>query len=254
MKQRRFGSQADLRARRRVADAFARQARRLDALQPGIQPAVQKRTKEIRLGQAVAQVAAKHAEFAHALVVCYRSGLYSPMAAMTRTVLEDASLTTWAAIPDDTDKQRERLLRIAAAYYRTSEHKGTRLQPDIKRLIASVTGEAARKPPSFEDRLRQLDDHERSIEGGIPFWVSHTAGVEMSNTFVHSNLVGPMFTDDRTNELLGFQSLAVGHQYFCIGFVSIARLAGRSDVVEKINAGYERVAAIQSEQRSKLIK
>jgi hypothetical protein len=249
----RFGSPADIQARRRVANVFGRQARRLDAFLPDITDAVASRTSNVRYGQAVAQVAAKHAEYAHAMVECYRSVLYAPMPAMTRTVLEDASLLSWLALPDEPADQAQRLRRVVVHLYRTARNKGTKLQPDAEQLVNHTMGQAAKRPPSFEDRLRQLDDHERSIDGGIPFWESHLQGVELANDFVHANLAGPLFTDAKTHELLGFQALAVGYQYFSIGLIGAARLAGRDDIVEHANRLYERTAATRLEQRDKLL-
>jgi hypothetical protein len=138
----------------------------------------------------------------------YRQGRYSPIAALVRTSFEDATLLAWMAEPEGSDEQAQRVTQVLIAFYRDARNKGHALPPDAEQLMKDTTGRASRKPPSMEDRVRQLDEYERASAGGKAFWASHLDHVEMLNGYVHSRLGGDThFTDPMTRELLGFEAL-----------------------------------------------
>jgi hypothetical protein len=236
---------------REVANAFSHQAYRLDRASPTILEAAGRRLGQAQATDGLAVLMAKQAEFGHMLVESYRSGRYRPMAALVRTLLEDTSYLAWVATPGDPEKQTRRMLRGVLAFYRAAEQNGVKLPPAAKTLVRETTGKAARKPPSFEDRLRQLDKHEEET-GGEQFWRSHAGQIAVSNDHVHTTMAGPMFGISKAHELLGFSTLAYGHQYLTLGAVSAARVAGLDQMAERFTEAYRRVVDLQRRQLGKL--
>jgi hypothetical protein len=201
------------------------------------------------------QFAAKQSEFAHLVVAGYRKGRYSPVAALVRTLFEDATLLAWCAVPDDSEKQAPRVLRVLLDYYRTAKHKDHTLPPDAERLLIRTSGPATRKPPSMEDRARQLDKDEGGKTDGQPFWVSHLDHVEMLNDYVHAELGGaPHFVDPMTRELLGFEALVYGHQYLSLSIVSIVRLSNQNALAERAHAAFARIHPQELAELARLIR
>src|SRR5688572_15283259 len=147
-----------LNRRRQVATAMSRQAYRLERQLPAILAGAEGWLGTARAAQAVWQFAAKQSEFGHLAVAGYREGRYSPMAALVRTLYEDATLLAWCAAPDDSEKQAPRMLRVLLDYYRRVRQKGRTLPPDAEQMLKETSGAPARKPPSMEDSARQLDD------------------------------------------------------------------------------------------------
>lgn len=78
--------------RRRVATRVSRQVHRLERALPEIADAADKWLEHNRAGQAVWLLTAKEAELAGLVVAGYRSSRYSAVAALTRTLYEDATL------------------------------------------------------------------------------------------------------------------------------------------------------------------
>jgi hypothetical protein len=106
-------------------------------------------------------------------------------------------------------KQTERILRGVIEVYETARQARRKLPQDALALLRDTTGTAARNPPSFADRLRQLDEHEKTT-GGTPFWQSHDGQVRVSTDHVHTRLAGPLFSDPSSYELLGFRPSEAG--------------------------------------------
>jgi hypothetical protein len=238
---------------REIANAFSRQVYRLDRVLPGIVDAARNRLDDSRAGDGVEVVAAKSSEVGHALVASYRAGWYTAPPVLSRTLLEDASFLAWVALPDDISAQTERMMRGVLDLFRRQKAAGTQLPAHALQLLRETTGSAARQPPSFQDRLQQLDADE-TAKSGSPFWSSHRQHFKLATDYVHSNLMGPLFHDPRTRELLGFSSLAHGYQYFSLAAVSAARLAGRNDLVARFHAAYGRTVDIQRRRVSELTR
>lgn len=98
--------------RRRVASHMARQVRRLEEALPQLAASSGRWLDHSRAGQAVWLLAAKEVEFAGLVVAGYRAGKYSAIAALTRTLFEDATLLAWCAVPGYSEEQRPRVLRV----------------------------------------------------------------------------------------------------------------------------------------------
>ncbi len=88
------------------------QAYRLERQLPAILAGAQDWLGTIRAAQAVWQFAAKQSEFGHLVVAGYRQARYSPMAALVRTLYEDATLLAWCAAPDDSGQQAPRVMAL----------------------------------------------------------------------------------------------------------------------------------------------
>jgi hypothetical protein len=105
---------------------------------------------------------------------------------------------------------------------------------DAVQLVKTTTGAAARNPPSWEDRVRQLDADEADKQEAKPFWASHVAHVAILNDYVHSHPAGTgRFTDPITRELLGFEALVFGHQYLTLSLVSVVRLSNQKRLADR---------------------
>jgi hypothetical protein len=189
------GITQSIQVRRAGATAMSRQAYRLESQLEHLRIGAQERLNSQRAGLAVWQLSAKQAEFAHLIADGYRKGYFTPIAALVRTLFEDTTLLAWVSQPDDSDQQTSRAIRVLRAFYNDARNKGIRLPPDAEHMLNAVRGSAARKPPSMEDRVRQLDKAERS-SGGKEFWSTHLDDhVPLLNDYVHANLSGPDFPD-----------------------------------------------------------
>jgi hypothetical protein len=234
---------------------MSRQAYRLERQLPAILAGADGWLGTGRAAQAVWQFAAKQSEFGHLVVAGYRKGRYSPMAALVRTLYEDATLLAWCAAPNDSEQQAPRVLRVLLDYYRRARDKGHALPPDADRMLKETSGAPARKPPSMEDRARQLDDDERGNQDGKAFWVSHLGHVELLNAYVHAELGGaPHFVDPMTRELLGCEALVYGHQYLSLSIVSIVRLSNQNALAARAQAAFARTHDDELEELQRLIR
>lgn len=234
---------------------MSRQASRLERQLPAILSGAEEWLATARSAQAVWQFAAKQSEFGHLVVAGYRAGRYSPIAALVRTLYEDATLLAWCAAPNDSEEQAPRVLRVLLDYYRRVRDKGYALPADAEKMLKETTGGLARKPPSMEDRARQLDDDEGGKHDGRRFWVSHLGHVEMLNAYVHAELGGvPHFVDPMTRELLGFEALVYGHQYLSLSIVSIVRLSNQNALATRAQDAFARIHDQELEELQRLIR
>jgi hypothetical protein len=244
-----------VRARRQVATAMSRQAHRLERQLPRIRAGAEQWLGNARAGQAVWQFADRQAEFAHVIVAGYRAGRYAPIAALCRTLFEDCTLLSWCAIPNDSTHQAPRVLRVLLGYYRRAQNMGAKLPPDAVQLLKTTTGTAARRPPSMEDRVKQLDADESAKTDGKAFWMSHLDHVAVLNDYVHSELGGGgRFTDPMTRELLGFEALVFSHQYLTLGIVSTVRLTEQDVLAARAQEAFGRIHDQEMRELSRLIK
>jgi hypothetical protein len=242
-------------ARRQVATAMSRQAYRLELQLPKIRAGAEQWLGNPRAGQAVWQFADRQAEFAHLIVAGYRAGRYTPIAALCRTLFEDCTLLSWCAIPKDSTDQAPRVLRVLLDYYRRAQNKGAKLPPDAVLLLKTARGTAARRPPSMEDRVKQLDADEGAKADGKAFWTSHLDHVALLNDYVHAELGGGgRFTDPMTRELLGFEALVFSHQYLSLGIVSIVRLSGQDALAARAQQAFGRMHDQEMRELHRLIK
>jgi hypothetical protein len=240
--------------RKEVSGAMSRQAQRLeDPLDAIRDSAGQWLENNDRAGQAVWLLATKQAEFGHLVAEGYRRGRYTAIAALVRTLFEDATLLSWMAIPNDSEDQVRRVVRVLVDYYRDARNQGKSIPPDAEQLLKDTTGKDARKPPSWEDRVSQLDDDEHRKEDGRPFWDSHKAHVEFLNDYVHSSLGGSgQFTDAMTRELLGYEALVYGHQYLTLSIVAIARLSNQNEMCDEAQGAFAEIHGREMEELRRL--
>lgn len=221
---------------------MSRQAYRLERQLPAILRGAEQRLGSRRAVQVVWEMAAKQAEFGHLVVAGYRQDRYSAIAPLVRTLFEDATLLAWMAIPDDPAKQAPRVLQVVLQFYRDAQNKGQTLPPDAAKLLKATTGAAAKRPPSWEDRVKQLDADEAGKAGGKPFWATHVDHVEMLNDYVHSHPGGTgQFSAAMTRELLGFEALVFGHQYLTLSVVSVVRLSDQNALADRAQAAFARI-------------
>jgi hypothetical protein len=129
---------------------MSRQAYRLDRQLPAIRVGAETWLGDARSAVAVWQLAAKQAEFGHLVAEGYRKQRYSPIASLVRTLFEDATLLAWMSAPNGSADQVPGVQQVS---------------PDAIDLLKNTTGKGARKPPSWEDRVRQLDADEGPEKG-----------------------------------------------------------------------------------------
>jgi hypothetical protein len=234
---------------------MSRQAYRLERALPAVLADGERWLGSLRHAQVVWGVACKQVEFAHLIVAGYRTGRYSATASLVRTLFEDATLLAWMALPDDSDDQAQRVMRVMLQFYREAVNRGREVPPDAVELLKATTGAAARKPPSWEDRVRQVDADERAKPGGKPYLSSHIGHVEMLNNYVHSHLGGTgQFTDPMTRELLGFEALYYSHQYLVMSIVNIARLTDQEALADRAQAAYARTRRQEAAEFQRLFR
>jgi hypothetical protein len=234
---------------------MSRQAYRLERALPAIGGGAEKWLGDWRQGEVVREMAAKQVDFGHLIVAGYRVGRYSAIAPLVRTVFEDTTLLAWLAMPDDSEEQAPRVTRVLLQFYRDARNKGQALPPDADKLLKTTTGAAAKKLPSWEDRVRQLDADEAIKPGGKQFWGTHTGHVELLNDYVHSHLAGTgQFIDPMTRELLGFEALVFGHQYLTLSIVSIVRLSNQNALADRAHAAFARIHNQEMTEMRRLFK
>jgi hypothetical protein len=241
---------------RTIANAFSRNALLLGSARTigRLIAATSKRFEEPRIGELIAHVAARQSEFALAVITEFREGRFSAATAVVRSLFE---MTVWIAWPftvSDETQQRQRLVRILLQGYRDARNIGVTLPPDAVALLAHTTGKAARKPPDFQDVLKQADELERKTEGGNEYWQSHYANWEWASRQVHPSLVGSYLGQDAAveNERIGVNALVYGHQYLALAGVTCAIAASLDDLKSRIEKRYASVAAVQHEEIDRL--
>jgi hypothetical protein len=237
----RWNGTGPVRRRQAVVNELSRQAYRLDRQLAAVRSGAESRLADPRCAVAVWQMAEKQAEFGHLVAEGYRKDRYSPISALVRTLFEDATLLAWLSMQEDAEPQASRVKQVLLQYYRECQYRGESIPPDAVALIRNAHGKAARKPPSWEDRVKQLDEQERRTVNGKPFWSSHTELVDRLNPYVHSDLSGAVrYTDPRLRELLGFQAVVYGYQYLSLSVVSVARLSDQHALGARAQAAYDR--------------
>jgi hypothetical protein len=238
---------------RRIANAFSASAQLLS--RPSrisrLERAVGQRFGEPRAGQLVAQVAARQAEFGRSIVDTFRVGRFTAASALTRSLLEMTVWICWPLADSDLTVQRERLVRLVVDQYRAAMSRGQAVPPDASALVRGVAGRAARKPPSFEDMLIQLDRHEAEAEGGISFWSSHASLYSFTNRHVHPSMYGPLYARGAGSDgqLVGATALVYGHQHLALAASACAIYAQDQDLETRIAANF---AAVRDLQRAEL--
>jgi hypothetical protein len=234
---------------------MSRQAYRLERQLPAIVRGAENRLGGPRPAQAVWQLAAKQSDFGHLVVSGYREGRYSPIASLVRTLYEDASLLAWCAAPDAPTKQASRVFRVLVDYYRRAKQRHEVIPPDADLMLRETSGRAARKPPSMEDRARQLDADEGAKSDGQPFWTSHLDHVAMLNEYVHAELGGaPQFVQPKFRELLGFEALVYGHQYLTLSLISTVRLSDLNVLAKRAQRVFDGIHGQEMTQLDRLME
>ncbi len=237
---------------RRVATAFSRQAYMLGTER--VQEGAEKKYDEGRYGQVLAVANARQVDLGHAIVACYRTERFGSVLVLTRAILEGAAELCWAALPKVNRDPGNGLLRILAGTWRDAQQKGYVLPPDAAPLLALASRRGLKKVPSFDNQLTQLDKHERSQQGGIEHWKSHGDHYEYASKHVHPSGHGPLFTDEQTLSLLGFEGLKYSHQYFSLGGQALCQLAGLRDVELRLLKRYAAIKPIQEQELDRLLK
>lgn len=86
------------------------------------------------------------------------------------------------------------------------------------------------------------------------FWASHIDHYNLLSNVVHPGFLGPDFTDPMTRELLGFETLAYGHQYLVLGTVSAVRLSDQNPLPDRAQAAYARIHTTQEAELRRLVR
>jgi hypothetical protein len=209
-----------------------------------------RRFGEPRIGQLVAHVASRQAEFGRSIVGAFRTGWFSPATALVRSVLEMTAWFAWPFATSDEQEQRKRLIRLLLQGYRDAQNRGVKLPPDASELLVTTTGKAARKPVDFQQMLKDLDELERKTEGGMEYWVSHAANFEWASQHVHPSLYGPLTSMNTRDpdELVGVNALVHGHQYLALCAATCAIAAGLKDLKSEVEQRYEGVVELQRKE------
>jgi hypothetical protein len=242
-------------AQREIANAFSRNAQLLgrgSTLQR-LSDAASNRFSEPRVGQLVAHVAGRQAEFGRALVDEFRRGRFTVATALVRSMLETTAWAAWPLTTSSEKGQKARLIRLLLEGYRDAQHTGVTIPPDAQRLVKTTTGKAAAGPPSFNDILKQLDALEAKTPGGTPFWVSHADHYNFASDYAHPTISGS-FADlaGTAIEWLGVNALARGHQYLALTGATCAVLAELPDLQSKIEGRYAEAAATQQAELTRV--
>jgi hypothetical protein len=193
-----------------------------------------------RFAQLLIQLHLKHVEMSKAMIASFRAGLFSPTAALTRPLLEGAAKLVWAAVPDETDERRNRLLRILVRAYRELEAEGVVLPAGERALLDEAQARRLRQSPTARGAMEAVD--RAGVEGGgPPFLESHYDQFSLSSQQLHVHLDGPgVFREDaRRGEmvifiepriLLGFASLRYAAYYFSLATQATALLLSLDDL------------------------
>ncbi|TML58627.1 MAG: hypothetical protein E6G22_13930, partial [Actinobacteria bacterium] len=143
----------------RVATRFSRLVHGLSgqriAAELGV--AAQELYGDPRFAQLLIQLHLKHVEMSKALIASFRAGLFSPTAGLTRPLLEGAVKLAWAAVPEDIEERRKRLLRILVRAYRELENEGVDLPPGERALLDEANAQNLRAAPDARGAMRVVD-------------------------------------------------------------------------------------------------
>jgi hypothetical protein len=242
-------------SQRAIANAFSRNAQLLGraATLQRLADAAAARFHEPRIGQLIAHVAGRQAEFGRALVDEFRRGRFTVATTLVRSMLETAAWAAWPIGHSSDVEQRARLIRLLLDGYRDAQQKGMTIPPDARRLIATTTGKAARKPPSFDDILKQLDALEAKTPGGKKWWVSHADHFDFASDYTHPTISGS-FADLAGTPIvwLGANALVRGHQYLAVTGATCAIAADLPTLKSKIEARYANIAGTQSAELARV--
>jgi hypothetical protein len=170
-------------------------------------------------------------------------------------MLETTVWISWALGHPDDAEQKRRLIRLLLVGYRDARNKGQQIPPDAQAMLANVRGNAAQKPPSFENVLQQLDALEAKTEGGQPFWVSHAGHYDFASDYTHPERFAPAIRDiddPKPIEALGVSALTWGHQYLALAGSACAMLAELPELENKIEARYAAVVDTQRSERERV--
>jgi hypothetical protein len=202
----------------------------------------------------IAHVAARQSEFALAVITEFRKGRFSAATAVVRSLFETTVWIAWPFTASGEDQQRQRLIRLLLQGYRDARNIGATLPADVLALLANTTGKAARKPPDFQDVLKQADELERKTEGGKEYWQSHHVNWEWTSRHVHPSLVGSYLGPDVAveNERVGVNALVYGHQYLAMAGVTCAIAASLDDLKSRVEKRYASVADLQHREIDRL--
>jgi hypothetical protein len=205
------------------------------------------RFDEPRIGQLVAHVAARQAEFGRGLVGEFRAGRFSAATGLVRPLLEMTAWIAWPFSTSDERQQRARLIRLLLQGYRDARNRAVRLPPDVVTLLADTTGKAARRPVDFQQMLKDLDELERRTPGGKEYWVSHSKNFEWASQHVHPSLYGSLVGLDslEPSEPIGVDALVHGHQYLAMSAVTCAIAASLESLRSKVEERYSSVVELQ---------
>jgi len=253
-------------AQRRVATRYSRLVHDLSgqriARELGI--AAQERYGDPRFAQLLIQLHLKHVEMSKALIASFRSGLFSPTAALTRPLLEGAVKLVWAAVPDDTEERRKRLLRILVRAYKELDEEGVELPPGERALLDEAEAQGLRAAPDARGAMRAVDALAAAVEQP-EFLESHYHHFGLSSQQLHVHLDGPaVFREDRRRGemvifvepriLLGFASLRYAAYYFALATQAIAILLGIDNLRDRVVRRYSAIVGEADAELQRLVE
>lgn len=102
--------------------------------------------------------------------------------------------------------------------------------------------------------LKDLDELERTTEGGTECWVAHGDHFAWASQHVHPSFCGPLVPIDtlEPDELVGVTALVYGHQYLALSAVNCAIAADLQDLKQNVEQRYATVADLQHAELRRL--
>jgi hypothetical protein len=218
---------------------------------------------DLRFAQLLIQLHLKHVEMSKALIASFRSGLYSPSAALTRPLLEGASKLCWAVVAEDRQERRARLLRLLVTAYRELEEQGIQLPDGERALLDEARRRRLADAPDARSAMQSVDALGRRL-GEPPFLEGHYDQFVVSSEQLHVHLAGPaVFRVDPVNQqmvifvepriLLGMSSLRYAAYYFALATQAIAMLIGLDDLRDRVVRRYNALVEEADDEVRRLV-
>jgi hypothetical protein len=170
----------------------------------------------------------------------------------------------WAAVPDDTEERRKRLLRILVRAYKELDAEGVELPPGERALLDEAEARHLRAAPDARGAMRAVDALAAAVEQP-EFLESHYHHFGLSSQQLHVHLDGPaVFREDRRRGemvifvepriLLGFASLRYAAYYFALATQAIAILLGLDDLRDRVVRRYTEIVGEADAELQRLVE
>lgn len=201
--------------------------------------------RPVSLAPSLTQALLKNLEIYDAILDVAEHARGSVGMMLSRTLLENAAMLQWAAVPPDAQERQTRLIRIVVkTLQENSERYPDIVLPDAyASLVSSAEDLGLKGPPNARGAMHEVDK-ELVRRGDKPFFESHYSHYQLASSHLHSPLFGPatfsgpadgpLRWSNRDERFLVRASVRYGTRYFVLVWQAVARLVDREELVTAV--------------------